>query len=824
MSSTNKAKALQKSCKRKRTEEVSESQNDLHDSSPSFSAAGELYSNSSADSSHHKKRKVNDSCRFHQSDDEVSNGTCSDDVLLFKNHESLERHSDIDRIQTAGCAELAHVSGQPHVALTADKQQSSNFEELLFGLISENECSQVASPKTDSSCAVISTGSRVHKIDKRSSINDTSSDSSDADISDVVGRVGVNNQSSVEDSNARLAATSCLLSMCASNNYSNTSAADSKFHTIDNKSDLSQSQRKQNKDKKPEKMTLDCAKLCSKAECRERKPKQKKRHMFASVSLTPSQTFSNNENQFALLRKVHKTTNMHTAVCGKMSTQTTADVIHHCSELNASSIENMSSTEPGYCDMPESSKKHKKRAESKHVTNDCTELEITQLKCHKKKKCYEHASSSVDSICSSNDKSDFTPRKTNCEKKILSECSSPLAYASSSSVATRSPVMHYSIDRLKPSEQTAGVLIHSTLACDDNNSGNVLLENDSPQKCKAPSHKTVSVNKESEEDIFEQLLLDDLVVDKSSTVSHSHQEMNKGKDLELSSKEPGCEQALSESTTDDDEDDDDGDDDDEQDRILEIVSPVTDGAGSRDNCAENSGTKKETVTEEHVLTHDAATDNIQSCSFYSEDESQTSDFRRCLQTDRNVMSVDCDSYTDSLSLCTSGTTTEISHDPTSGAQCEVHLPTDVIVPPAQPDLSSPLSQSHSACDSVGESSLGQQLILEETTNSVAREINSGGVQLPSAQDIEHSQQEGQKDLLSEDSVCSDCEMSDENCVSVIEQNEPVTELRSDSAMLRLHTPASPPLFSADEEEEVCSVPIQAEEEESDVQSDEVSTK
>jgi len=969
MSSTNKAKDLQNSCRRKRVRECGTFLNGSGEASLSLSAADELYTDCSGSSSPPKKRKVNDSCRFQQKNDDILNRTYADDVQVSENHNSSECRTGSNIVKTADCIELAHLTDQPHVALRADEQQSANFEQLLLGLISGSECAPVVPQKCDTACVVESSGEQIHKADICSSISDTSSDSSDTDTYNNVGQVGVNNQYSLEG-NAHLGGTSCLSSTCASVNYSNKSAADSELHTVNarseyNETDLSQSTKKQNKEKKPEKWTLDCAKLCSKSECQERKSKQKRRHMLASVP--PSQTFSNNNSQFALLRKVRRMMNMHEVVCGKMSLQTTMGVVDHCSELSDGSIENMSSSEPGCRRVPESNKKHRRQ----ELTEDYTEFERSQLIHHKKKRHHDDTSSAVNSLCSNVDnlslpsnkehrtiegeevvfeinsvqavdhldssvqntgreldrndgcctvsafsnkpnaftkkvtltgdsvgfknsqplshkkkkkkryrehnrvsthtaeleridkfsspctlplynndclelnvshtecapsdddgyvdlsgkqqnnseksekitevenhcsvnnegcvksiESDSTPNRTKPKPKMLNDCSSPLIYADSNSPAACLSVMSGSVDR-----QTAAVLFHDSSACSVKNSGDVLLEKDLPQKCGAVLCENMSIHKKSEEDEFEQLLLNVLVADKSCLLSHSLHESSKTEDFAVSNKAPGHERSFSESTSDDDE----------QQRILETASPVSEGADRGDNCSENPETVKDTVTEVHVVSDDSATDNIQSQSVHCEDESQTYNFRHRQRKDGNVTSANCCSDVDSSASSTSGVDTELGCEPTHRAQCQVFLATDVVDPPAGLDLSPPLSPNYSVCDAVEESQFEQHAAPEDSATCTASQINSTGIQLPHAEDCEHQQQVGQKDLLiesSEGSVCSG--MSDEDCVSVTEQSEPVTELGSKSVMS--HPPSSPLLFSSDEEDRVCSGLSQAEEE------------
>ena len=366
------------SCKRKRSK--NEVVKDSGDADLTASTADELYSDYSAMNSPHKKRKVNDTSRFHQNGDDCSYGT--DDVQVFGNHNSSDFHTGSNITEQGDCA---------RIALASDEQQSSNFEDLLFGLLSGNDCSLVISQKCDTA-SVEGTKERVHKAEIRRSVSDTSSDCSDADISQVA-----SSQRSAE-ATARLDGTSCFLSKTVTSNCNNPSAAVSEFniasdHSVSVKTDLLPSTSKHKK-KKSKKLTEDCATLYSESECHEKKPKQTKQHTFTCVS--PSRTSDN--SQYALLRKVHRTVNVHEAGCDKMSTQATTDTFNRL-ELNVSSIENVSSGKTSYRDKPKSSKKHKKERKNKEVTKDCTEFESSQSIQNRKKKHHKH----IDNMCSSSD-------------------------------------------------------------------------------------------------------------------------------------------------------------------------------------------------------------------------------------------------------------------------------------------------------------------------------------------------------------------------------------------------------------------------------------
>ena len=384
------------SCKRKRTRAV----NDSVDGGQSFLAADKLYSDWSAISSPHKKHRVSDSSRLHQNDSAISNRTYTDAVEMCSNHSSSECHTGSKMKQQVDCAELACRNDQPDLALIADEHQPSKFEDLLLGLISDNECSQVVSQNCDSAAVVKSTGEWVHKADIRSSMSDTSSDfNSDADTCDVAGKIGVNNLHSVEGNSVRLAGTTCFISTGISNSCSKPSAVVGEVHVVsdqseDNKTDLLQSVKKQSKDRKHGKWTPDCAKL-HKSQYHEGKLKRKRRHMLSCTS--PTQMTSDNRNQYELLRKMHRRKHALGAVCGKTSAQTSADVVNHCLKVSFDSIKNISFGESGYCDMPESSKKDKK------LTKDCIEFESPQSVDNREKKHRKCILSPVNSMCSTSD-------------------------------------------------------------------------------------------------------------------------------------------------------------------------------------------------------------------------------------------------------------------------------------------------------------------------------------------------------------------------------------------------------------------------------------
>jgi len=258
---------------------------------------------------------------------------------------------------------------------------------------------------------------------------------------------------------------------------------------------------------------------------------------------------------------------------------------------------------------------------------------------------------------------------------------------------------------------------------------------------------------------------------------------------------------------------------------------VTDTGEPHDkNSGRINDTDEETVTEEHEVCHERAADHVQSQRLKSEDESPTNNYSHHRRKDKNVTYVDCRSHVDSKPLSeracvksASGTDTELSDGPVEVAQQQLSLATDVIGPPCGSELSPPLS-SYSMYDTVGQSQCGQHEVPEETASRAVSDIDADRIPLPNAQqDLEHRQPEGHKDLLTDDSIC--CEMSDENYVSAGEQTEPrngSTASMTVTADVHTRTPASPSLFSADEEDRVCLRSSEAEEE-SDAVDEEVSS-
>lgn len=232
--------------------------------------------------------------------------------------------------------------------------------------------------------------------------------------------------------------------------------------------------------------------------------------------------------------------------------------------------------------------------------------------------------------------------------------------------------------------------------------------------------------------------------------------------------------------------------------IQETVLSVCELADSKDACVNDSVVIKDNQTvQDRVVCCDNAADNLQSQRLQSEDESQAFNIRRHRQKRKNVTSFDCRSYVESSLLSerdgvksTSGIDTEVHHEPD-------------IEPPLESDLSQSLSPSYSICDAVDVSQIEQHVVPQATAGCAESEGDTTNVQ-----DVEH---EHQVDLLTEDSICS--EMSDEDSVNAAEQ----TELSSTSVTVtaNAHTPASPSLYSADEEDGVCSQSSQGDEESAD---------
>jgi len=910
LSSTDKAKNLRNSCIRKRTRECGNFMNDL---GIAGMPADELYSDCAGSSTLCKKQKVNNSCRFDQKIDDIQESDCYD---------FFECHADRKITQLAVNAEIAHFSDdEAQVVLVENEPQSSNFEDLLFGLVSESQYTQVVSNKFDAACVVESTGKQEHRGGKCSRDSDSSSDSSDADIFNSVGWVDV------RSSNAHLGRTSCLLSPCSANNGSNAGSASGILlaHSMDSKADSLQSTKKRNEGKKREKGIEDCVKLSTESDHSERKPN---RHSPASSPR--SQTFSNDSNQFALLRKVHRAMSPHGAKCGKMSTQQTVDSVDNCSGLNFSSIKNMSSGESGCCDMLTPYRKHKKHRKNIEVA-DYSEFSSTQSSCHRKKKHHEHTSTLVNKLSSSTDnlscsskkhvtvgrerleydstfvqdkqwnvfkkqvkltedfveladspsfprkkkrkkhqeddkastyaaessspfapgvgspmytdslewnvscieylqtaddsctdlsekrqnnrdtcekvaeavngkdctkcnKSSSTPHRIKSKRKVVSECSSPLTYANSIPSPCSSVIIG-TVDEQKA--HCAGVLLHDSFAGSINNNEDVLLEKYLPQTCNTVECENTSVQKTSDKNEFEQLLLDVLISDTPSA-SHAHFECTNGEDAAaLSSKERRFERTLSESTSDDD-----------------TVSSVSEEANSRDNCTEHSRTISNTKA---MVCCDSTADNIQTQTLHSADESQTCNFEHHRQKDNSVISVTSHRYVDHLGSSTSIIDVELNSKLKSSIEHQVFVATDVTGSQLGPDL---LTRNMSLSDAVGESQSGQHTVIESATSNVDQS-DASGTQLPNAQDLEqHQQLEDETDLLTQDNIDSVCsEMSDmePDHVSEAELSEQAAELTTKSVPL-----SSPSLLSTNEEDKIC-IESSETDDESSAESDAVSS-
>jgi len=347
------------SCKRKHR---SEKHNFLTGSGDGAELSGEFYADSSGIRSPHKKRRVKEQQRFHQSIDEDSSGICLDEVQMFgSDNSSMFRTNSAEKQQ---------------VTSTADEQLSSNFEELLFGVISENECSQVFSQKCSTSGVPECTSEQL-QVD--TCLNDTSSDSNYSDTSPVSDKIATDSHFSMERNNAHLHRTNGSLSNGTLNSCNNTIAADSEIYTANDysvarKAGLSHSGNKQDKNVKPEKGCRDYANLLNKSEYCEKKPKQKRCHAFASLIQTD--TFSDSSGQYGLLRKAYRMVNRHGTVCEKMSTHTKAE---------------------SDSDVLQPSKKHKQQGRSKKVTKDRSDFGGLYLTS-------EHMSLSVvDNVCTSAD-------------------------------------------------------------------------------------------------------------------------------------------------------------------------------------------------------------------------------------------------------------------------------------------------------------------------------------------------------------------------------------------------------------------------------------
>lgn len=242
-----------------------------------------------------------------------------------------------------------------------------------------------------------------------------------------------------------------------------------------------------------------------------------------------------------------------------------------------------------------------------------------------------------------------------------------------------------------------------------------------------------------------------------------------------------------------------------QQRVQKTVLSVSEGAESKDTCDNDSGVIRDTeesTGHEHIVSCDSAADNLQSQRLQCEDESQAFNVRRHRKKRKNVKSSDCRSYVDSSPL-----SERDGMRSTSGIDTEVHHEPDV-EPPLGSDLSLSLSPSYSMCDTVDVSQCERHAVREAAAGCAESELDTGGMQLTNAQDVEHQHQ---VDLLTEDSIHS--ELSDEDCVSAAEQTGFSAKSATSVAVTAdVHAPASPPLYSTDEEDGVCSESSQGEQE------------
>jgi len=370
------------SCKRKRTNALCSFVNDSDDGAAlSVLPADELYANCSGIRSPHKKCRVKERPRFHQSIDEDSNVTCSDEVQMFGNHNSSMCHTN--------SAEEMYVNDQQHVLSTAGEHQSANFEELLFALVLENECSQVFSQKCGTAGVTECTREQV-QADVCNSLNDANSDMHN---SHIPRDTDANSQFFVERNNSHLDRISGLLSRDALNSCNSPSAADSEFHTLNacsvsSKTDLLQSAKKQNKNVKPEEWATNYSKLWNRSECFEKKPKHKRCHTF--TSLTQTETVSHKSDECGLLRIVHRMVNR------QVFTRTIV--------------------ESDSVDVLKPVKKRKQHGRSKKVTKDWTDFEGSHSTRNRKKRHHEHLSSSLlSNICSASDNRSVSLHEPGCE-------------------------------------------------------------------------------------------------------------------------------------------------------------------------------------------------------------------------------------------------------------------------------------------------------------------------------------------------------------------------------------------------------------------------
>ena len=357
-------------------------------------SANELITDYSNMRSPLKKHRVNERPRLHQSIDENPHRTCSDEVQVLGSHISSIYHTDP--------AEETYFSGQQQVTSTADKQQLSNFEELLFDLISENDCSQLYSQNSGTAGVTECAGEQLHS-DICHSLNDSGSDSSHAYNSNISTEIDTYGHYSVKRNNAHPSSTNGSLS-----NSCNPNAANSEFHTgsanirsVNIKTVLSQSAEKQNKNTKPQKWPTDYAKLWNKSECYKKKPEQKRCSTVGS--LTQTEAFSFNSDHCGLLRTV----NRRGAVCRKISTHISTQTTEEANSIGVLQLSN---------------KHGLLRRRSKKVTEDWTVIGSSHSVPDGKNRHRVRASSTlVNDICSnsnSNSESLFSLNEGNCERVV----------------------------------------------------------------------------------------------------------------------------------------------------------------------------------------------------------------------------------------------------------------------------------------------------------------------------------------------------------------------------------------------------------------------
>ena len=516
MSSTSRTSETRTSRKRKLT---GADHNSGYEAGLSLSPASELYANCSDTRLPHKKRRKEERPGLHL-------GNAEDVIQMFRNDDSSTRDPD--------CREVPHFSKPRQVTLTADDQPSSYFEELLFGLISENECSQV--------CCQNRCTADVDKCTREEDgvHGDTSSDSSYTETSHVSDQTGINSQCS-----ERFGETGCVL-----NSRSKPSATESAVEyvttacSVDSKTDHLNLPKKQNKDVRYQKLPPDYAKLCEKSDCRE--PKLKKH-------IVPGEKCPSSINQFAISTNKRETAGKTGAVYGKTSTQTTAEEVRHCLQLK-SDVETVLCAESSTCDVPKSSRKHKKHGKRKKNTENNSHSAFQEQKRH-----LEHRSSLLRSVCSNSDRQTVPPNSEHCsvnnERMIVENHSIEATVAVDQLGSSFSNVEVRSYDEGRSSELTpckkkskkkkkkkSEFASPSSVGSESNNATSPvsvlngttdeLLGNDLPDVCGADLSENISVHMKSSEGGFEQLLMNILFDDKSAKTNHSDNDKNCGEELE----------------------------------------------------------------------------------------------------------------------------------------------------------------------------------------------------------------------------------------------------------------------------------------------------